>query len=85
MKLFAEYWGKDFIFEVGNVNGPHEANFLKLDNSKAKESLKWHPIWGVEEAIARTVEWTREWLTGGDAKAANCMDKQINDYLGALS
>lgn len=85
VKLFAEYWGKDFIFEVGNVNGPHEANFLKLDNSKAKESLKWHPIWGVEEAIARTVEWTREWLTGGDAKAANCMDKQINDYLGALS
>lgn len=85
VKLFANHWGSGFSYEVGNVHGPHEANFLKLDNAKVKSHLGWHPIWGVEEAIARTVEWTREWMNGGDTGATICMDNQINDYLGALS
>lgn len=84
VSLFAESWGDGFMFEVGNVDGPHEANFLKLDNTKAKKKLGWHPIWGVREAIARTVEWTREWMDSGDIAASICMDKQINDYLGAV-
>ena len=65
------------------MDGPHEANFLKLDNSKAKRVLGWRPVWGVDEAILRTVEWTKAWLDG-DPSATECMDKQINDYLGAL-
>ena len=85
VNLFAKNWGDGFSVEIGNVDGPHEANFLKLDNAKAKSQLGWHPIWGVEEAIVRTVEWTREWLEAGNVAAATCMDKQINDYLGALS
>lgn len=84
VKLFAKHWGNDFSFEVGNVHGPHEANFLKLDNSKAKSCLGWSPLWGVDEAVGHTVEWTREWLTNGNTAAIKCMDDQINNYLGAL-
>lgn len=83
VELFAKHWGSGFGYEVGNVDGPHEANFLKLDNSKAKRVLGWRPVWGVDEAILRTVEWTKAWLDG-DPSATECMDKQINDYLGAL-
>ncbi len=84
VQLFAKKWGDGFSAEIGNVDGPHEANFLKLNNTKAKSQLGWHPIWGVEEAVARTVEWTRKWLEEGNTAAATCMDNQINDYLGAL-
>lgn len=84
VRLFAKSWGGGFSFKEGYVDGPHEANFLKLDNTKAKQRLGWAPVWDVAEAVARTVDWTRAWLDGGDAAAAACMDKQINDYLGAL-
>ena len=80
-ELFAKHWGEGFSYEVGQVDGPHEANFLKLDNAKAKECLGWNPVWGVNEAIEKTVEWTRAWLEGGDAAAAACLDEQIKSYL----
>lgn len=83
-KLFAKYWGEGFAYEAKHVDGPHEANFLKLDNTKAKQVLGWNPVWGVEQAIEKTVEWTRAWLGGGNDAAAVCIDTQINDYLGAL-
>lgn len=85
VRLFAQSWGDGFSFTEGHIDGPHEANFLKLDNTKAKERLGWHPVWGVVEAIARTADWTRAWLEGVNAAASVCMDDQINDYLGALS
>lgn len=85
VRLFATSWGEGFSFVEGHVDGPHEANFLKLDNTKAKQRHGWRPVWGVAEAVSRTVDWTRAWLDGGDSAAISCMDGQINDYLGALS
>lgn len=85
VRLFAKSWGEGFSFVEGHVDGPHEANFLKLDNAKAKQQLGWRPVWGVAEAVSRTVDWTRAWIDGGDSAAISCMDGQISDYLGALS
>ena len=84
VRLFSAAWGPGFSFEEGSVDGPHEANFLKLDNAKAKARLGWHPVWDVREAVGRTVEWTRTWLEEGDAAAAACMDRQIDAYGKAL-
>ncbi len=56
----------------------HEAGFLKLDNSKIKRDLGWRPRWHIDEAVARTAEWTRAWLDGDDVAA--CMCAQIADY-----
>lgn len=83
-ELFAKHWGEGFSYEVGQVDGPHEANFLKLDNAKAKERLGWNPVWGVDEAIEKTVEWTRAWLEGGNAGATACLDEQIKAHLEEL-
>lgn len=84
VSLFAKHWGEGFSYRAEHVDGPHEANFLKLNNAKAKSELGWHPTWGVGEAIARTVDWTRAWLEDGPAGAKNEMNKQINDYLKEL-
>jgi CDP-glucose 4,6-dehydratase len=47
---------------------PHEAGLLTLDNSAARHHLGWRPRWTLDEALARTVGWHREWLGGGDMR-----------------
>ncbi len=78
--LFCEKWGEDAAWiNVAQKNAPHEANFLKLDCSKIKSKFGWQPRWHIDDAIEKTVEWTRVWLAGGDIPAE--MDRQIKEYL----
>lgn len=60
------------------ANAPHEANFLKLDCSKIKSVFGWKPRWSVNEAIEKTVEWSKVYFANGDVPA--CMDAQINEF-----
>jgi CDP-glucose 4,6-dehydratase len=57
---------------------PHEAHFLKLDSSKAREWLQWKPQLGLQTALAWTVEWYRGCADGASAKKL-CL-KQIERY-----
>lgn len=82
VRYFAEAWGDGFAYEARHVDGPHEANFLMLDNSKAKRVLGWMPVWDVRQAIDKTVQCSREWLDNGDEAASACMNGQIKEYLG---
>ncbi|NCA81100.1 MAG: CDP-glucose 4,6-dehydratase, partial [Sphingobacteriia bacterium] len=43
--IFCRTWGNDLTWENVNVGGPHEANFLKLDCSKFKNTFNWTPKW----------------------------------------
>jgi CDP-glucose 4,6-dehydratase len=38
---------------------PHEAPWLALDCSKAREHLNWQPVWDIETTVARTAQWYR--------------------------
>ena len=44
----------------------HEAHFLKLDSSKARQRLDWSPRWGLRAALDRTMEWHTGWKEGRD-------------------
>lgn len=48
--LFCQSWQGATWFVQGD-GGPHEANFLKLDCSKAKSVLTWKPKWSIQQAI----------------------------------
>lgn len=61
-------------------NGPHEANFLKLDCSKIKRVFAWEPRWNVEKTMEQIVAWSVAYLKGEDIVAV--MDAQILEYLG---
>lgn len=76
--LFCEKWGEDIKWVNQKTNGPHEAAFLKLDCSKVKKVFGWSPRWHVEEAIEKTVEWSKIYFAGGDIPA--CMDEQIKEF-----
>ena len=77
--IFCEKWGQDAKWINMNVDGPHEANFLKLDCSKIKSVFGWKPKWNIAKAIEKTVEWTKEYLSDGNI--SECMDRQIKEFL----
>ena len=41
---------------------PHEAHYLKLDSSKARSQLDWHPVWSLGDALSRITHWHQAWL-----------------------
>ena len=78
---FCEYWGDSINWITKQVDGPHEASFLKLDNSKIKEIFGWRPRWHIDECINKVVEWTKVYIS--DKKLiANEMDREIEEFLG---
>lgn len=62
--------------------GPHEANFLKLDCTKLKETFCWSPRWNVKETIERIVEFELLRMQGKSGTIlSECMEKQIMEYI----
>lgn len=79
VELFAQKWGDGFSWiNQSDPNAPHEANFLKLDCSKAKSGFNWNPRWHIDEAVEKTIEWTKVWMEQGDIAAE--MNRQIDEY-----
>lgn len=83
VSLFCDAWKEDAKWEATNYNGPHEANFLKLDCSKAKSVLNWQPVWDVATAVQKTVEWSKCYFNNGNIERMTA--KQIDIYLKEIS
>lgn len=81
-EIFCKYWGNGATWYTEKNVGPHEANYLKLDCSLIKRKLLWEPKWSVEEAVRKTVEWTKIWSLDPN-KVPEVMDKQIEEYIKA--
>lgn len=77
--IFCRQWGEGIAWKNVSVEGPHEANFLKLDCSKIKSHLGWKPRWHISEALEETVAWAKAWQSGKNM--ADFMEAQINKFL----
>ena len=73
-------WGAGARYEIDKGEHPHEAHYLKLDCSKARSGLDWHPRWGLEKALDSIIEWTEHYRSGNDLQKV-CLE-QITDYTG---
>ncbi len=72
-----KHWDK-IQFELWDVpKGPHEANLLKLDCSKANSMLKWKPIWDNETCFKKTAEWYKGYYESGFINTKNDLDSYI--------
>ncbi len=71
-------WGEGASWLPQSGNHPHEANYLKLDISKARHRLQWSPRWPLDLALEKIIEWHRAWLAGQDMRTT-CLN-QINQY-----
>src|SRR5574344_872064 len=77
--MFCKDWGSGAEWKnVCEENAPHEANFLKLDCSKSKKILDWHPQWNIEKAMQKIIEWEKAVQYG--TSTAGITDKEIKEY-----
>jgi len=65
-------------WELDNNSSPHEADFLKLDISKAKSKLGWSPVWELSQTLEKIVSWHQAWLNKDDIQAV-CLT-EIEEY-----
>jgi len=71
-------WGKSASFSIDNNPQPHEANYLKLDCSKAKAELNWIPKWNIETTLKSIVDWNKGFLNGENMRILT--EQQIEEY-----
>lgn len=72
-------WGDNAAWHTeAQVDQPHEAAWLKLDCSKARQTLGWIPAWNLSQSLAAITEWQRAWLNGDDM--VRCTLAQIEKY-----
>jgi CDP-glucose 4,6-dehydratase len=73
---------KDINWQCDEAPQLHEANLLKLDSSKARRQLNWQPLWQLQTALQKTLEWHEAWRNAEDMRAVSLA--QINDYQSTL-
>ena len=79
-ELFCKTWGRGMSWINQSDNGPHEANFLKLDCSKLKQVFGWQPRWHIQEAMEMIIAWYDVYLQHGSIAAE--MDREIRLFAG---
>jgi len=76
-----ELWGKEASFSIDTNPQPHEANYLKLDCSKAKAELNWLPRWDINTTLKSIVNWNKAFLNKEDIRKV--CEEQISDYFNS--
>lgn len=75
-------WSDDASWRPAREDGPHEAQLLQLDSTKARTRLGWRPRLTLAAALDWTVEWYRAHYRGGDVNRI-CLD-QIGRFQGMV-
>jgi CDP-glucose 4,6-dehydratase len=80
MDKFTQSWGDGLSWYTKNINGPHEASFLKLDNSRIKQVFGWQPRWHIDQAIEMLVRWTKCYFDNKE-NVPQEMEQEIEEFL----
>lgn len=78
VEKMAGLWYDEVSWSIDDSDAPHEANYLKLDISKASAMLNWSPQWGLLTALDKIIDWHQCWLSDGNIKR-KCL-QQIKQY-----
>ncbi len=78
VEQMATLWGVGASWRIDTTEQPHEANYLKLDISKARSLLGWHPALQLNKALALTIDWTQQRKAGADMRQFTL--EQISAY-----
>ncbi len=66
VEQLTERWGDGATWCLDQDIQPHEAHYLKLDCSKARAKLGWHPRWALPDTLASIVAWHKAYLKHAD-------------------
>jgi len=81
VKAFAKAWGvqeSDSAWNIEEIEQPHEAGYLLLDSSKARNTLGWSDKMNFQETVDATSTWYRN---VGRTEAKRTTMIQIEHYL----
>ena len=78
VNALVQKWGASASWSVDHSEAAHEANYLKLDISKARHRMNWLPKWSLDEALTKIVEWHINFRNGSDIRDI-CL-QQIKEY-----
>lgn len=71
-------WGENASWALDSKPGPHEATYLKLDSSKARNLLSWKPTWSLDTALDRICTWHKAHLSKGNMRQMTI--QQIQEF-----
>jgi CDP-glucose 4,6-dehydratase len=78
----ATLWGGGAAWKLDATTHPREAHFLRLDASKARACLDWHPVLPLDSTLDWIVEWWRAFQCGADLRHLTI--EQIERYEALL-
>lgn len=71
-------YGKGELRDLSDPNALHEAKLLMLDISKAKFRLGWEPRMNIDQTIALTVDWYKNYK---NTQVNNLCIRQIKEFI----
>lgn len=80
-EICRKWHGASYEVDISSSH-PHEAQYLKLDCSKAIVELKWHPRWSLGQAIDKILEFTIAYQKG--ESLIDICARQIKEYQQSL-
>jgi CDP-glucose 4,6-dehydratase len=83
VEKLTQAWGHGASWALDGGEHPHEAHYLKLDCSKAKMRLDWHPRWHLEDALGAIIEWHRAHRDGKDMHELTL--HQISEFFKSIN
>lgn len=78
LKQMIELWGEGAKWSLDENWNPHEANYLKLDSSKARIRLGWAPKFTLDQSLKYVVDWYKLYYAGGNI--IEFTEKQLDEY-----
>ena len=68
VEQMATLWGSSAQWQIDTGEHPHEAHYLKLDISKARSRLDWHPALRLQDALALIIDWSKQQTAGANMR-----------------
>jgi CDP-glucose 4,6-dehydratase len=78
VEKMTKFWGGNASWVLDEDPSVHEAGYLKLDASRARAELHWHPRLRLETTLNWLVDWYKAWQDGADMQEFTL--KQIAEY-----
>ena len=80
---FCNLWGNELTWINKYDGGPHEANFLRLNNAKLKHIFGWKPTWHIDETLKYIVDFTKIYLSN-PTDIEKEMEREIKKFYEGL-
>jgi CDP-glucose 4,6-dehydratase len=78
VEYLTKAWTSQGTWQIDQQVQPHEAHYLKLDCSKAKNLLNWSPLINIEQSLEWIILWYSKFYQQKDAREITL--EQIKNY-----